>query len=216
MKSYLPAIALLVVFLFPFYAQAAPDRTRVTPNLDVMTTQQRVQTEREKIRAHVASREAELKNKLQQFRDRRKATVVSEIDINLTKINQNRTDMMGRYLDTMTTILTKVETRTGQNASASAAVVQAKIAIQTAKDAVANQAAKTYTVNISSESRTKVDAKAARDSLHKDLQATFKLVVAAKQAVAEAIRSLASTSGQPVATRAAQPVRVPKEGTNGQ
>src|SRR5258708_2782224 len=144
----------------------------------------------------LASREAALKLRLQQFKDQKKASKVSDFSSMLNKINQNRTDMMVKHLDLMGQILDKVDKRvteassSGQNtASASAVLVSARTAVTTARNAVIAQSQKDYTIDVSSESTARNDAKVVSDKLHADLLSTYKLVTAAKQAVISAIRS---------------------------
>ena len=59
----------------------------------------------------------------------------------------------------------------------------AQAAIDAAKLAVENQAAKTYTITISTETALRTDVGAVTSQLRQDLSAAHKLVVDAKQAV---------------------------------
>ena len=150
--------------------------------------------------AAIATRAAQLKAKLQQFKDQVKAKIVEKINATLARINQNQTDQMKKHLDKMSGILTKVESRvneassSGQStASASAAIATAKEAIASASAAITVQAGMDYTIQVSSESAVRADAKLARDKLHGDLKNVRLLVIGAKQSVAKAIMIAATT-----------------------
>ena len=95
----------------------------------------------------------------------------------------------------MSEILTKLEKRVTENkpdikdpAAAKTAIVSAKTQIASAEAAVGTQAEKDYTITINSETTVKVDAKTMRDALHTDLKAVRETVIAAKKAVANAIK----------------------------
>lgn len=149
----------------------------------------------EDIRTKIASREAALKAKLLKFRDQRKAQIAERISNNLNRINKNQTDAMLKHLNLMSTILDKLEARVNQGKpdikdpnQAKEAITNARSTIASASAAVAAQAEKDYTLTGSSESAIRKEAKAMRDKLHTDLQTVRKLVIAAKQAVGDAIR----------------------------
>lgn len=144
-------------------------------------TAQRIATVKEKM----ATREAALKAKLDKFRDKKKAETVNKVNANLNQINQKQTEQMLKHLDKMSALLTKLETQKGSNVESSTA----NAAIASASAAVKVQAAKDYTLTVASESTVRKDAKKIRDALHTDLRNVRKLVIDAKQAVANAIRT---------------------------
>lgn len=149
----------------------------------------------EDMKAKIASREAAVKAKLQQFKDQRKASIALRVNTNLNKINQNQTDQMLKHLDKMTALLDKLEARVSSNspdiknpAAANQAISDAREAVANAKTAVQAQAQKDYTLQVSTETKIRTDAKSMRDQLHTDLSAVRKQVIAAKQKVADAVR----------------------------
>ncbi len=156
----------------------------------------------------IASHEAEIKTKIQKFKDKQKAEIATRVNTNLNKINQNQTDQMLKNLDLMSSLLDKLTERINSNspdiknpAVANQAVADARAAIDIARTAVQVQAQKDYTINVTTETRIKVDAQTQRDQLHKDITAVRQLVIAAKQAVSNAVRI--AKSGK-VATPSAQ------------
>lgn len=169
----------------------------VLQKITIKDIEDRIAGEREKI----ASKAALLKTRLQAFKDQVKASLAERINTNLNMINQNQTRQMQGYLDTMTNILDKLETRVKQPtpdikdpAAAQAAITSARAVIATASASVAAQAQKDYTIQVTSESRIKLDAQLQRDKLKTDLLAIRKAVIDAKQAVTSAIRIAKSGS----------------------
>lgn len=147
------------------------------------------------VREKIASKEAELKLKLQTFKDKKKAEIAERVNTNLNKINQNQTDQMKKHLDKMSTILDKLETRVNNKtpdikdpAAAKAAIVSARAAIASASSAVTTQAQNDYTVQATTEATIKTAVQTQRQKLYNDLKNVRNLVISAKQAVANAIR----------------------------
>ncbi|MDD5415916.1 MAG: hypothetical protein PHE48_02830 [Candidatus Daviesbacteria bacterium] len=181
-----------------------PNKIQLTQRINAVNIENRTAAMREKL----ASREAALKLKLQTFRDQKKATVAARISANLNQINQNQTTQMQKHLDTMTSILDKLEARVNKPtpdikdpANAKAAIASARTAIASASALVAAQAQNDYTIQVTSENRIGIDAKIQRDKLHTDLLTLRKSVINAKQSVANAIRVAksgkeATTSGK--------------------
>lgn len=161
--------------------------------------EERLQERKERI----ASRAAALKEKLAKFKDKVKAERVERINTRLNQINDKRTDQMLKHLKNMSSILSRLESRVNQatqngkgTSAATAVIASAKASIETAKTAVETQAENDYSIDVSSESTIREDSKSARDKLHSDLSSVRELVIAAKQAVANAIRTAATTLGR--------------------
>ncbi|EKD84654.1 MAG: hypothetical protein ACD_38C00179G0001 [uncultured bacterium] len=155
----------------------------------------------ENIKERIASKEAILRLKLEKFKNQEKAQIAQRVNANLNIINQNQIEKMLIHLSTMSTILDRLEARVTGNtpdikdpAKAKEAIAAAREAISSASAAVKDQKENDYTIQISSESKIKADAKKQRDQLHKDLTAIRKRVIDAKQAVSNAIRVAKSGS----------------------
>lgn len=143
----------------------------------------------------IASHEAQIRAKIQAFKDKQKAEIASRINTSLNKINQNQTDQMLSNLDKMSQLLDKLTDRVNSNspdikdhAAANQAIADARGAIDTARTAVQAQTSKDYTIIVTTEAKIRLDAQSKRDELHKDINAVRGLVIAAKQAVANAVR----------------------------
>lgn len=143
----------------------------------------------------IASHEAEVKAKIQAFRDKQKAEVATRVNTNLNKINQNQTEGMLKHLDLMSQLLDKLVDRINSNSPdikdpslANQAVADAREAIDKARTAVQAQAQKDYTISVTTEAQIRKDAQSKRDQLYKDIMGVRKLVIDAKQAVSNAVR----------------------------
>ena len=168
------------------------------------------------MREKIASKEAVLKAKLGAFKDQKKAQTATRVNTNLSTINKNQTDQLLKYLDRMTQVLDKLEKRVSSASpdikdpgAAKLAIATSRTSIASAAAAVKQQSEKDYTIQVSSETAVRKDAKTARDNLHGDLQSVRKLVIDAKQSVSNAI-VVVRTGHLPSATSSA----VRKEGTS--
>lgn len=135
----------------------------------------RVQTKKEEVKEIVAIRREEFKAKLQTIRDEKKKALVNRIDTKLTNVNTKHTDRFTQVLSNLQIVLDKI-TEDVDKTEAQAAIDDAKLAVE-------NQAAKTYTITISIETALRSDVGTVTSQLRQDLVATHKLVVDAKQAV---------------------------------
>ena len=176
------------------------------------STAARIRVKIAEVREKIASREAEMRAKIALFKDKEKAEIADRVNTNLNKINKNHTDAMLKNLDNLSSILDKLENRieTGspdiKDATISAkAAADARAKIDIAKTAVAAQAQKDYTITVTTESKIRLDAKAKRDELFKDLNAVRKLVIDARVGVGGAIKTAKSSSEENMRQ---------KEGTN--
>lgn len=134
-----------------------------------------VAAKREAAKEAIATKREEFKAKVAEIRDQKKKALVERIDTKLSNANTKHTDRFAKVLDNLQAILDKMSEDVDKTA--------AQAAIDTAKAAVEAQAAKTYTITISTESALKSDVGAVTSQLRLDLSATHKAVVDAKQAV---------------------------------
>ncbi len=218
MKKLLPLFIFLAILLTPLYPVYAVDSTDSGATRPLKTAKERLdQQKMMKMTTkvdNIASREAQLKlkkdqlkAKLDTFKDQRKANVVERINDNLARINKNRTDQMGARLDRLSNILTRAETRIQQSTltetdklKVNESIATASASITAAKAAVDVQAAKDYTIKVTTESAVKADSMIARDTLKNDLDATHEQVKAARIDVSDVIMQFkllkGATNGQ--------------------
>lgn len=189
------SIFLITLFLFLLIVLTTPsfalERKNATP------------ASRMKISEAMQNKKEALKQRLATFKDTVKAERVDRINTILGSVNTNRTTTMQANLEKMTAIVVRLETKLteleseGKDTSAAKlTTASAKTAIETAKTALTAQAAKDYTIAITSESTVKTDAATMRQSLHTDLRTLHQLVVDARQAVAKAISETKSLLGK--------------------
>ena len=130
------------------------------------------------------------RQKMQTVRDEQKRKIVERADAKIAEINKRRTDAMTRHLDKMGEILVKVKARGGDTTAAGAAVADARTA-------VVAQAAKTYTITISTDDKLKFNVGEAMKALKTDLQAVHQKIVDARKATADVISSVKKASPTP-------------------
>lgn len=200
-------IALVFSFLLAAALNLAHAEDSTSSSTRKELIKQRVENKRELVaqaldtrQEKIASRTAALKTKLQTFRDKNKASIAARVNDNLAKVNMNRTEAMNRHIDKLLSILSRLETRVDgvtdkDTTNANDAIADAKVAIDSAKQAVASQSAKDYTVTVTSETKIKTDVMAQREMLHTDLKAVHQLIVVARQALAKAISETAQLGG---------------------
>jgi len=211
-SAILVGLSLLAFTIYPAFAQDATksgltleESKKILPLKPVKINgrqQDKIEAKRENIedkiadmKEKLASKTAALRLRLQDFRDKKKAEIAERVNNNLNKINQNQTAKMQKHLDKMSSILDRLEARVESNkpdisdpAAARTAILAARETIATTSAAVSAQALNDYTVVVTSEGRIGLDVKTQRDKLHSDLLTLRKMVIDAKQAVANAIR----------------------------
>src|SRR5258708_3873023 len=223
MKKATLLASILVVFTLllinPLYAEdSSSSGTRNTPGPKVEKRIDTLQNQKDQLTARaqnlkdkIASKEADFKARVTAFKDKAKAQLVTRVNDLLNQINKRRTTEMSSHLDKMSGILDKLKVRVGsasssaliatksaessQSGSVSDAINNAQAAISKAKIGVTAQADKNYTIQVSTESAVRSDAKTQRDALFVDLKATHQLVVDAKNAVSNAIKAAKSLGG---------------------
>ncbi len=201
MKSILPVLV-ITLFLFALGTTVLAETPNATSTgvTKRETTLDNRQTKLE-TRKDTASREANLKLKLDKFKDQKKATIVQRVSDNLNRINQTRVDSANKFLANATRILDRLQERVTQRSSgkdasaANSAIANARSTIASASAAVTLQSSIDYTVTIASESGAKADTKTVRDKFHSDWLNVRKSLIEVKQAVADAVRVSATTLG---------------------
>lgn len=159
---------------------------------------------RETYIAEQKARKTEFLQKASELRDQKKKELVQKVSDRMCKINENRLAAMQKHLETMGTILGRVEAQAEKAEARGAdvtrvdlAVVTAKEAIKTAMDAVADQGEVDCGVTLSGEdSRVKSEAATAIKELEGELKAVHEKVKAAREATSAAIKALAFAMGE--------------------
>lgn len=137
----------------------------------------------------------EFQTKLATIRDANKQAIVQRMDQRIAQVNANRTAIMLSHLNIIQDVLNKLKAR-----SASLDVSAAQKAIDSARTLVLAQQAKTYTINITTETNLGQAVSATRISLASDLQKAHQSVVAARKATRTILVVLNKTAGEKLTT----------------
>ncbi len=154
------------------------------------------------LKAQIEAKRADLQKKIQAIKDAKKQAALQRIQNEIDRINKSRTDHYTAVTDQIEKVLNRITSRTDKAAakgldvsSVRTAIDAAKTAIAAARAAIATQAAKTYTLTITTQVKLRADVKATRDQIHSDLMKVQNLVKAARQAVQNAATMLAQLHG---------------------
>lgn len=137
---------------------------------------------REEARALMETKREEFKVRLQTIKDEKKAALAERIDIKLNSVNKKHTDRFLEIVNKLQEFLDKMS----QDKTEPKQLTDIKLAqdaVDLAKTSVEDQAAKVYAIEIVSETTLRANAGKTTSQLRKDLVATHKLVVDAKQAL---------------------------------
>lgn len=144
----------------------------------------------------------EFKARLAQIKDERKKELAQRIANKIENSNKRLTDKMTRALERLSTILNKIgdkeaalKAKGEDTTNLKNAIVNAKTAIDEAKQAVSEQAAREYSAELADDSLLKAAIGRMVSSFRLDIVSAHKTVIAAKQAVSKAISELAKLGG---------------------
>ena len=216
--SLISFLSLFLIFALSVNAQStAPTSSSGGVGLSpTLTAKQMLLEKRQEIKTTYQTKNQELKqefkDKFAAIRDERKKVLAQNIDEKIAMMNKNHTTRLSEVLAKLEKILDRINTASetakgkGLNTvSLDNAIANAKVAISSAKDAVSAQAAKVYNIQTSTDTTLKANVGVTVSMFRKDLNATHKIVVDAKQSVMKAEMELAKIRGEQKAMK--------KEGT---
>lgn len=160
-----------------------------------------------KIEQTLAEREtklAELKEKMETFKNTAKKTKVEDIQSKILAYVSKRISTLTAHITKMNDMVASnttqvTERANGKDTSAfTAAASAAQTAINTAKDALSSVSAKQYVVSITSEETAKNDVKKVHDAVAADMKSVMDLMKNARVAVSKMIIERAKVLGEPV------------------
>lgn len=143
------------------------------------------------------------KEKLALIKDEKKKATVETIDAQIATVNKNRTDEMSANLTTLSGILDRISSKAatvGTNTTLTADITSARAAITAAQTAVTAQAAKTYTITITTETKLRPNVMTTLALFRKDLAAAHSKVVTAREGVRVAALDLEKAKNPEVST----------------
>ncbi len=171
-------------------AKATATALRETMQTAKMELKDKIQAARDAMKDKIAAEKAAFQTKVATIKDTQKQTVVSDIDTKISTMNQTRTDEMVANLTRLSQILDSISTRSaaakaaGQNtATVDSDVTSARSAIALAQTAVTTQAAKSYTITITTDTKLRTNVMTTLAQFRKDINATHKTVVTARDGV---------------------------------
>lgn len=224
MKKLLILLSSFVFLLSPVYAFAEEtatttttattetNETTITPT-EATTKTRLLKKPAASLREETKEAKTELKDKISEARDdfkakvsaikdEKKKQIINNLDLRIGTINTNRTNEMTKILERLTTVLGKISTKEaalkseGKNTTKLAAdITSAQSAIDAAKQAVTEQAAKKYTMNITTDTALKSAASTTIQQFMTDMKAVRTKVLAAQQAVVKAYKDLGQLMG---------------------
>lgn len=191
---------ILLIFVSSAYAQTSTTGSAQTTNNATSKLRDQIQLIQDQKKTAVADAKAmiqakrdEFKVKLQTIKDQKKKALVERIDAKLNAMNIKHTDRYTKVLSNLQTILDKIS-KSATETAILANISTAQNAINSAKLAVENQAAKPYVITISTETALRSDVGIVMSQFRQDLVATHKAVIDAKQAVQGLISVLKGTN----------------------
>lgn len=125
---------------------------------------------------------AQFTERLQSIKDTKKRVVTQRLDSNISLANTKHTTRFTEVLTKLQTVLDKISLDIKDPVTLSD-IKEAQGKIDIAKAAVASQAAKVYTIDITTETNLRINVGTTISQFRNDLMQTYKLVVDAKQKV---------------------------------
>lgn len=133
----------------------------------------------------------EFRAKLIEIQNERKQKILENIDERIVKVNEKWVEHWSNVLDRLTSIVAKIDERSGGEVDTSAA----KTAIANAESAINTQAGMVYEITIEDEETLGENVSEVLEKFHSDLREVHTTIKTAKEEVVKALRSLKSTNG---------------------
>lgn len=211
-KLSVSVFILILFFITSVPVSAHPGHDHSAP-IAITTTTREVSDRTSAIRERIASKEAEIKTRVEKkrtelqerlslFKDKKKAQIAERVSTNLNAINKNRTTAMTTHIARIEELLTKLETRvneyqgTSDTTAVKASITTTKSLLSKASNSVVAQAGKDYTVSVTNEEQIRSDVEAMRNQLLKDLQAVHNDIKLARESLTKTIRLAYQTLGK--------------------
>lgn len=175
MNKYLVMAFLGIVLVSPVSAKLGDAQLRVE-------RKEIVKDIRASKAAELKSLREEFKEKMSKIKDERKKNLIEKFDKQVAELNARRTTEMTKSLEQMSVVLNRRIAK-GDNVG----VDTAQGALEIAKAAVAEQAAKVYVLTITDETQLRENANVVKVQLMADLKAVQDKMKAARQAIYEVV-----------------------------
>lgn len=201
-KKLLTIFSVLILGFNPVlaYAQSPTTTATPTPTATKSSVKDAMKQARDDMKEAVSQAREDFKTKLAAIKDQRKQAIMANFDAKIEEINTRRTTQMTEHVERLQRVLDNISTKAaalktqGQNTTTvDADITAAQAAIDAAKQAISDQAAKDYVVTITA--NLKGGASTTMRQFIADLKATFQKILAAKTAVRKAHTDMAKLMG---------------------
>lgn len=208
MKKYIVfffyAVILTVAPALPAFAKTGSDSADVTDKKPVVrpdisflknASSEAKKEYREELRMERETAREKFKANLLVLKDEKKKALTLNFNEKFASMSSRKTEQMEAALGRMQTVLDRAASTAAEAQAAgkdttlvNSAIADARSAIDVAQAAVASQAAKIYTIPVTTDSEVKKNIGSVMSTIELDLQHVHSLVVDAKQAVMKAVR----------------------------
>lgn len=207
-KKLITILSVLVLGFNPALTYAQSPTTTPTPSPATKSSvKDAMKQARTDMKEAVSQAREDFKTKLAAIKDQRKQAIMANFDAKIDEINARRTSQMTEHITRLQRVLDNISTKAaalksqGQNTTTvDADILAAQTALDAAKQAVLDQAAKDYVVTITANLRG--GASSTMRQFIADLKATFQKILAAKTAVRKAHTDMAKLMGVKVSPTA--------------
>lgn len=178
-------VCLIILFTFYSVVTTINAQTATSPS-SLKDRMSDIKQERKEAVSQTKERLQELKDqfkeRLQIIKDAKKRDLTENIDAKIASANKKHTDRFSGLLTKLQTLLDKISSEV-KDAKTILLAKDAQAKIDVAKDSVASQAAKVYTIEITTELSLRKNVGSTISQFRKDLMQVHKLVVDAKRTV---------------------------------
>ncbi|MDO8661180.1 MAG: hypothetical protein Q7K43_04780, partial [Candidatus Woesearchaeota archaeon] len=173
-------LVFLLVFSITPTTTNAQNATRAS---DLKTERQNgISQIRERTKAEMQALRVQFKERVQTIKDTRKQGVTQKLDADIARANLKHTTKFNEVLARLQRMLDKIAPD-AKDPKTLSDIKSAQAKIDLAKVAVANQAAKEYTIEITDETTLRKNVGTTISQFRQDLMQVHKLVIDARQAV---------------------------------
>lgn len=185
-KLYLVYVFLLTILILPatISAETATSTSSLKQQMSDLKNERQnaISQIKAQTKEQIQAARERFKERLQLIKDARKRLLTQTLDVNIVLANAKHTARFNEVLTKLQAALDKISPDV-KNPKILSDIKAAQSKIDLAKAAVASQAAKVYTIEITDETTLKKNVGATISQFRKDLMQTHKLVIDAKQAV---------------------------------
>ena len=164
---------------------------------DVNVTQVQKRNVRQNVKERKITNREEFKTRIAKIKDTRKQAIVEKIDNQIAVLNKKHTDRFNKLLEKLTSILSRIETKTDELETDGVNVSTVDVAVQIARDAISvaqreilDQAGKDYVIEIDTESNLREVVSSGFKEFRGDMEILRDSIKVVRDAVYEAAKTL--------------------------